>query len=152
MEKYEYALPWIWLVPLREVKLKSPPPTWPNSAAKLEVWSVNSWMASTEGWVSSETRASRPLVDSWPSNRMRKEPAGRPLTWMVFQPEIVAPGVSWTNERGLRIAPAPMPKLIGSSLTVLPVMVLDCSALSVLSMEASAETCTDLGCLSDESA
>jgi hypothetical protein len=61
---------------------------------------------------------------------------------IVFQPEIEAPGVNCTKESGLRIAPAPMPKLIGRLLIMSPVMVVDCSALSVFSIDASAETST----------
>src|SRR5215472_6016907 len=135
-----YALPWSWFVPPRDVKLKSPPATWPNSAAKFEVWSVNSWMASTEGCTSSDTRASSPLDDSWPSKRIRNVPVGLPFTLIVFQPDIVAPGVNCTNERGFRTAPAPIEKLMGRSLIVLPEMVVDCSALSVFRIEASAAT------------
>lgn len=99
-------------------------------------------MASTEGCTSSETRASRPLLDSWPSNRMRNVPVGAPLTLMVFQPEMLAPGVSWVKDSGLRMAPAPMPKLIGRELILVPETVVDCSALSVFSMEARATTST----------
>src|SRR5438105_1686721 len=100
-------------------------------------------MASTEGCTSSDTRASRPLDDSWPSNRILNVPVGLPLTLIVFQPEIVAPGVNCTNESGFRTAPAPMEKLIGRSLIVSPAIVVDCSALSVLRTEASAATDTD---------
>jgi putative ABC transport system permease protein len=38
--------------------LKRPPLTWPNSAAKLLVWTVNSWTLSTPGWSSSSRSAS----------------------------------------------------------------------------------------------
>src|SRR5215472_13084817 len=138
-----YAVPWSWFVPPRDVKLNRPPATWPNSAAKFEVWSVNSWIASTDGCTSSDTRASSPLDDSWPSKRMRKVPVGLPLTLIVFQPEMVAPGVSWTKESGLRTAPAPIEKLMGRSLIVLPEIVVDCSALSVFNIDASAATDTD---------
>ena len=57
---------------------------------------------------------------------------------MLFQPLKVAPGVIWMNDRGLRIAPAPMPKLIGSSAICFPVIVMDCSALSLFSSVDSA--------------
>src|SRR5215467_4938679 len=100
-------------------------------------------MDSTEGCTSSDTRASSPLEDSWPSKRIRKVPVGFPLTLIVFQPEMVAPGVSWTKERGLRTAPAPIEKLMGRSLMVFPDMVLDCSAPSVFSIDPSAATDTD---------
>src|SRR6185369_16449004 len=123
-----YPLPWNWFVPLREVKLYKPPVTMPNSGAKLEVWSENSWMASTDGCDSSDTRGSRELLDSWPSNRMRKPPLV-PLTVMLFHPLMVAPGVIWVKDKGLRMAPAPIPKLMGSELSCPPVMVVDCSPL-----------------------
>src|SRR5437016_11034894 len=137
-----YPLPWNWLVPPREVKLYKPPVTTPNSGAKFEVWSVNSWIASTEGCDSSETRASRPLLDSCPSNRMRNPPLV-PFTVMLFHPLMVAPGVICVNDSGLRIAPAPIPKLIGRELSWAPVMVVDCSPLSVLSRVDSAPTSID---------
>jgi len=41
------------------------------------------------------------------------------------------------------MAPAPMPKLIGRELIFSPEMVVDCSAVSVFSMEDSAVTSTD---------
>ena len=130
------------MVPPRDVKLYKPPVTTPNSAAKFEVWSVNSWIASTDGCDSSETRGSRPLLDSWPSNRMRNPPLV-PFTVMLFQPLMVAPGVICVNDSGLRMAPAPIPKLMGRALSWAPVMVVDCSPLSVLSSVDSAATSTD---------
>ena len=66
-----------------------------------------------------------------------------PFTVMLFQPLMVAPGVIWVNERGLRIAPAPIPKLMGRELSCAPVMVVDCSPLSVFSSVDSALTSTD---------
>ena len=47
------------------------------------------------------------------------------------------------NDSGLRMAPAPMPKLIGSSAIWLPVIVIDCSAFSLFSSVDSAVTVTD---------
>ena len=78
----------------------------------------------------------------WPSNTILKlfEP---PLIEMLFQPLNMAPGVIWTNDNGFRMAPAPMPKLIGSSAICFPVIVIDCSALSVFSSVDSAVTVTD---------
>lgn len=49
------------------VKLKYPPATCPYSAAKLLVWNVTSWIASTPAWVSC---FHVPLVASCPSTRI----------------------------------------------------------------------------------
>ena len=119
-----------------------PPVTMPNSGAKFEVCSENSWIASTEGWDSSDTRGSSELLDSWPSNKIRKPPFV-PFTVTLFHPLMVAPGVICVNESGLRIAPAPIPKLMGSEFSCAPVMVVDCSPLSVFSSVDSALTSTD---------
>ena len=67
-----------------------------------------------------------------------------PLTVTEFQLPILAPGVSCTNERGFRIAPAPIPKLTGRELILSPEIVVDCSALSVFSMPVSAVTTTEV--------
>ena len=82
------------MVPLFDVKLNRPPATRPNSAAKFELCSAYSWMVSTDGCTSSDTRASRPLLDSWPSKRIRNVPAGAPFTLTVFHPLMLAPGVN----------------------------------------------------------
>src|SRR5262245_58331285 len=99
-------------------------------------------MASTDGCDSSETRGSKELLDSWPSKRMRNPPLV-PLTVMLFHPLMVAPGVIYVNDRGLRMAPAPIPKLIGREFNCAPVIVVDCSPLSVIRSEDSALTSTD---------
>ena len=62
---------------------------------------------------------------------------------MLFHPLMVAPGVMLVKDSGFRMAPAPMPKLIGMELSCLLVMVVDCSPLSVLSSVDSALTSTD---------
>ena len=38
----------VWFVPDLVVILTTPPPVWPNSAEKFEVWTVNSWIVSGE--------------------------------------------------------------------------------------------------------
>ena len=84
------------------------------------------------------------LLDSCPSSRTRNVEVGLPFTLMTFQPEMLEPGASPIKLRGLRIAPAPMPKLSGKSLIAFPVIVVDDSALSVCNCEASALTSTGL--------
>ena len=82
------------------------------------------------------------LLDSWPSKSILNAPLV-PLMVMLFQPLMDAPGVNCAKESGLRTAPAPMPKLIGSSLICLPVTVVEISALSVLRRVAPPVTSTD---------
>src|SRR5665213_2307814 len=66
-----------------------------------------------------------------------------PLIEMLFQPLKVAPGVIWMKETGFRIAPAPMPQLIGNSAICLSLRVVETSTSSVFSSDDSAVTSTE---------
>src|SRR5262245_19037478 len=60
--------PWYWLVPARVDTLITPPPKRPQSAERLLLCTLNSWVASTAGMV--VTWLVNPLVLGMPSIRI----------------------------------------------------------------------------------